>query len=199
MRVQRSSPGGEDSGEGERENEITSASSHLQMMPISKLTISPNLNKLTNVGYESCAMSKRAAIFLAVLALILGAIAGGWIVTAIYSHRTNRMIMDYKYRENQMAISSLTSDAEIRVHELRHLRAGNTSNMIEEEEGFLEGDLINLELYVADRNDIVWYPPYMDAIREVKAYRSEFPPKEPPSVEKGVAEVFTLLDGQTNR
>jgi hypothetical protein len=142
-------------------------------------------------------MSKRAIIILTVIALLVGLVAGGWSAAAIYSHRTNRLVMDYKHRENQMAIASPTADAEIRVHELRHLRAGNTTNVIVEEELLLEGDLINLEPFAADRSDFMSYPSYIDALREVKTYRTEFPYKINPDVEKNVAEVFTELDGQT--
>jgi hypothetical protein len=144
-------------------------------------------------------MSKRTIIILTAIALLVGVVAGGWSVAVIYSHRTDRLIVDYKHHENQIAIGSLTADAAIRVHELRHLRAGNTTNVIAEEELHLEGDLINLELFVADRSDFMSYPSYIDALREVKTYRTEFPYKTDPSVETSVTEVFTLLDVQTNR
>jgi hypothetical protein len=69
--------------------------------------------------------------------------------------------------------------------------------VIVEEELLLEGDLINLEPFAADRSDFMSYPSYIDALREVKTYRTEFPYKINPDVEKNVAEVFTELDGQT--
>jgi hypothetical protein len=144
-------------------------------------------------------MNKRAVVIIAVLALFVGAVAGGWSVAAIYSHRTNRLIRDYEYHENKERFASLTADADTRVYSLSHLHAGQTTNVIEFERGVLEGDLINLESFVTDRSDYMSYPPCIHALQDVKAYRTEFPYEEPPSVEKSVEEVFTLLDRQTNR
>jgi len=144
-------------------------------------------------------MNKRSATVLAVVALIVGVVAGGWSVAAVYKHRINRMIADYKYQKNEMGIGRLTADADRRVFQLRYLRAGNTTNVIKDEEFELENDLIDLELYLPDSNEFRSYPPYMDSLRDVKAYRAQFPYKWPSSVEEGVSEVFTLLDVQTNR
>jgi hypothetical protein len=144
-------------------------------------------------------MNKRAVIIITVLALFVGAVAGGLSVAAIYGHRTNLLIRDYEYHENEEGFASLTADADTRVYSLRHLHAGQTTNAIDFEQGILDGDLINLESFVTNRSDYMNYPPSINALQDVKAYRTEFPYEEPPSVKKSVEEVFTLLDRQTNR
>jgi len=144
-------------------------------------------------------MSKRAIILLSVIALIIGVVAGSWSVATIYNRRINRMTSDFNHHASQLVIQWRTSDAQIRVHELRYLRAGATTNVVKSEELFLEGDLISLEPFIADQSDFKSDPSYIDALREVKTYRTQFPYSTAPSVETSVAEVFTLLDVQTNR
>lgn len=125
-------------------------------------------------------MSKRAAIILTVAALLVGVVAGGWSVAALYGRLTSRVI-----------IGSLTSDASMTVAQLKHLRAGDTTNVIELMESKLDGDLIGLTPFIADPHDLKSDPVYFDTLRHVRDYRARFPHKsELPDTDK----IFTLLD-----
>jgi hypothetical protein len=144
-------------------------------------------------------MSKRVIILLAVIALIIGVVAGSWSVAAIYNRRISRMVIDFNHHTTQLEIQWRTSDAETTVDRLRILRAGKTTNAIEWLEHDVEIDLISLEPFVTDPSDFRSYPSYIGALQEVRNYRNQFPYKTNPSVETNVAEVFSLLDVQTNR
>jgi hypothetical protein len=144
-------------------------------------------------------MSKRAIILLAVIALIIGIVAGSWSVAAIYTRRINRMVNDFNHHTSQLEIQWRTSDAEITVGHLKTLRAGETTNAIKWLEFDLEIDLISLEPFIADPSDFKSDPSYIKALQEVRDYRAQFPYKTIPSAETNVAEVFSLLDVQTNR
>ena len=125
-------------------------------------------------------MSKKAAIILAVAALLVGVIAGGWSVAALYGRITSRVV-----------IGSLTSDASMAVVQLKHLRAGDTTNVIELMEIKLDGDLIGLTPFIDDPRELKSDPVYFDTLRHVRDYRTQFPHKSDlPETDK----IFTLLD-----
>jgi hypothetical protein len=144
-------------------------------------------------------MKKRTVIIIATVTLVVGATVGGLIIANIYSRRINRIVADYERHMNDMAVGGAAIDAGITAQMLTSLRSGDITNVIRDEEGFLESDLIKLEFSATNRADFISYPPYVDSLREVKVYRDKFPYKTNPDVEKNVAQVFDLLDGQTNR
>ena len=133
-------------------------------------------------------MSKRAAIILAVVALIVGAVAGGWSVAVFYDRFTSWLV-----------IGSLTADASTTVSDLRYLRAGDTTNVVELLEIKLDGDLIGLVPFLADPRQFKRDPSYIKTLQRVRDYRAQFPHKsDSPEVDEGAAKAFNLLDGQTN-
>ena len=133
-------------------------------------------------------MSKRATIIIAVLALIVGAVAGGWSVAVVYDRLTSRLV-----------IGSLTAEASTTVAELRRLRAGDVTNVVELLEIKVDGDLIGLNPFLADPREFNRDSRYVDALKMVRDYRAEFPHKSGmPEVDAGAAKAFNLLDGQTN-
>ena len=133
-------------------------------------------------------MSKRAAIILAVAALFVGVVAGGWGVGVFYSRLTGRLV-----------IGSLTSDAVTSVVELKHLRGGDTTNTIELLEIRLDGDLIGLTPFLDDRRALDRDPSYIRSLQKVKDYRTQFPRKsDSPELDAGADKVFDLLNAQTN-
>jgi len=134
-------------------------------------------------------MSKRVAIIIAAAAFLVGVVAGGWSVGAFYNRLTSRLL-----------IGSLTSDAITTVDDLRRLRAGDATNVVELLEIKLDGDLIGLDTFLADPREFTRDPLYVKSLQKVRDYRTEFPHKtDSPDVDRGVAEAFTLLDAQTNR
>jgi hypothetical protein len=144
-------------------------------------------------------MSNRTTSILAVIALIIGAVAGGWSVAAIYNRRISRLVTGFNHHTSQLEIQWRTSDAELTIDRLRTLRAGETTNTIKWLEHDLEIDLISLEPFIADPSDFKIDPSYIGALQEVRDYRIQFPYKTNPSVDTNMAEVFSLLDVQTNR
>lgn len=144
-------------------------------------------------------MSKRAAIILAVIALIIGIVAGSCGIAAIYKYRINRLVTDFNHHTHQLLIQWATSDAETRVGDLRTLRAGDTTNAIKWLEHDVEIDLISLEPYITDPSEFKSDPSHIGALQKVRDYRAQFPYRTDSSVETSVAEVFAVLNVQTNR
>jgi hypothetical protein len=133
-------------------------------------------------------MSKRAAIILAFVALVVGILAGGWGLGLFYSRLTGRLI-----------IGQLTSEAVMNVAELKMLRAGGSTNAVELLEIRLDGDLIGLTPFLTDRREFDSDPTYAKAIQKVKDYRTKFPRKsDSPELDAGTVKAFDLLNGQTN-
>ena len=136
----------------------------------------------------SRAVSKPAAIILAVVALLVGVVAGGWSVAAFHGRLTSRLF-----------ISSLTLDTSTTVDTLRRLRAGDTPNAVELLEIQLDGDLIGLgTFFIADPRELKRDPSYSRTLQMARDYRAQFPRKSrSPKIDEDVAKAFTLLDEQT--
>jgi len=133
-------------------------------------------------------MSKRAAIILAVAALFVGVVAGGWGVGVFYSRFTGRLV-----------IGSLTSDAVMSVAELKMLRAGSNTNASELLEIRLDGDLVGLTPFLADRREFDRDPSNIKALQKVRDYRTQYPRKSgSPELDAGADKAFDLLNGQTD-
>jgi glucose dehydrogenase len=133
-------------------------------------------------------MSKRAAIILAVLTLLIGIVAGGWAVGLFYGRLTTRLI-----------VGQLTAEASTTTVILKRLRAGNTTNAVELLEIKLDGDLIGLGAMLADPREFKRDPQYIKTIQMVRDYRTQFPRKSgSPEVDAGADKAFDLLNGQTN-
>jgi hypothetical protein len=133
------------------------------------------------------AMSKRAAIFLAVSALIIGVLAGGWSVAFYYNRVTSWVV-----------ITKMTSEATISVAELEMLRAGQATNTMELLETTIDGDLVGLSPFLTDRREFNRYPSNIKALQTVKDYRAKFPRKtDSAEFDANAAKAFDLLDGQT--
>lgn len=132
-------------------------------------------------------MSKRTAVILAVAALIVGILAGGWSVAFFYSRFTSLMVL-----------SSLSGEASTSVAELRWLRAGDTTNVIELLEIHLDGDLIGLTPFLNDRSAFNRDPMYIKSLQTAKDYRTQFPRKSgSPDLDAAADKAFDLLNGQT--
>ena len=134
-------------------------------------------------------MSKRAAIILAVAALLVGVIAGGWSVAYFFSRFAG-----------QPVISSLSADAAMSVAELRRLRAGYTTNVVQVLEIKLDGDLIGLTPFLDDPSAFNRDPMNLKTLQIVKDYRTQFPRKtDSPELDAAADKAFDLLNGQTKR
>jgi hypothetical protein len=133
-------------------------------------------------------MSKKAAIILAVAALFIGIVAGGWSVAFYYGRFTGWMVT-----------SNLTSDAVTSVAEIKMLRAGQTTNTVELLEMRIDGDLIGLTPFLADRREFDRNPSNIKALQTVKDYRTKYPRKsESAELDAAADKAFDLLNGQTN-
>jgi hypothetical protein len=133
-------------------------------------------------------MSKKVAILLAVVTLLIGGVAGGWAVGVFYERLTTRL-----------AVSYLTAEASVTTETLKRLRAGNTTNAVELLELRLDGDLMGLGSFLDDPRELKNDPTYIKTLQTVKDYRTQFPRKSPsPEVDAGADKVFDLLNGQTN-
>ena len=133
-------------------------------------------------------MSKRAAIILAVVTLLVGIVAGGWAVADFYGHFTMRLIL-----------GQLTAEASTTTATLKRLRAGNTTNTVELLEIKLDGDLIGLGAMLTDTLELKSDPQYIKTLQMVRDYRTQFPRKSgSPEVDAGADKEFDLLNGQTN-
>ncbi len=133
-------------------------------------------------------MSKKAAIILAVMTLLIGIAAGGWAVGMFYSRLTARLI-----------VGQLTAEASTTTVTLKRLRAGNTTNAVELLEIKLDGDLIGLGAMLADPREFKSDPQHIKTLQMVKDYRAQFPRKTGwPEVDAGADKAFDLLNGQTN-
>jgi hypothetical protein len=139
-------------------------------------------------------MNRPIVIFVAIVALIVGVIAGGFGV-AINLNNSAKHLMAKNYADQ---IQLLTSKINTEIEELRYLRASQTTNAIESLEFHLEGDLIQLEPFVANPRMFKNEKWNVEVLEKVKDYRAQFPYKTNPDVEKNVAEVFTVLEVQTN-
>ena len=133
-------------------------------------------------------MSKRAAIILAVAALIIGVVAGGSSVAFLYGRFTGWMVT-----------SNLTSDAATSVAEIKMLRAGQITNTVQLLETRIDGDLIGLTPFLSDRREFDRYPSNIKSLQTVKDYRAQFPRKsDAPELDAGADKAFDLLNAQTN-
>jgi hypothetical protein len=131
-------------------------------------------------------MSKKAAIILAVAALIIGVVAGGWSVAFFYGRFTSWMVT-----------GNLTSDAVRSVAEIKMLRADQTTKAIEFLEMRIDGDLIGLTPFLADRQEFTRDPSNIMALQTVKDYRTKFPRKsDSAELDADADKAFDLLNGQ---
>jgi hypothetical protein len=134
-------------------------------------------------------MSKRTAIILAVAALIVGVVAGGWSVAFYYNRVTSWVV-----------ITKMTSEATMSVAEIKMLRAGQVTNTTELLETTIDGDLVGLTPFLTDRREFDRDPSNIKALQTVKDYRAKFPRKtDSAEFDANVAKAFDLLDGQTER
>ena len=132
-------------------------------------------------------MSKRAAIILAVAALFVGVVAGGWSVAFYYNRVTSWVV-----------ITKMTSEAMMSVAELKMLRTGQTTNTMELLETTIDGDLVGLTPFLNDRREFNRYPSNIKALQTVKDYRTKFPRKtDSAEFDAYAAKAFDLLNGQT--
>ena len=131
-------------------------------------------------------MSKRAAIILAVSALVIGVVAGGWSVAFYYNRLTSWMV-----------ISNVTSDAVTSIAEIKMLRGSQTTNTIQILETRIDGDLIGLTPFLAEKQEFDRYPSNIKALQTVKNYRTKFPRKsDSPELDAAADKAFDLLNGQ---
>lgn len=133
-------------------------------------------------------MSKKAAIILAVAALFIGIVAGAWTVAFCYGRFTSWMV-----------IGNLTSDAVMSVGEIKLLRAGQTTNTLELLETRIDGDLIGLTPFLADRREFARIPSSLKSLQTVKDYRTKYPRKsDSAELDAAANKAFDLLNGQTD-
>ena len=140
-------------------------------------------------------MSKLRIIGLTTIALVVGVIAGGWFVAAYLNYvakETNRL-------SYQVTVQSRVARADDAVRVLRYLRGGQISNAVETIEFNLENYLIYLEPRFVDPNILKSVPWNLEVLQNVKDYRAKFPYKTNPDVARSVAEVFSVLNVQTNQ
>lgn len=133
-------------------------------------------------------MSKKAGIILAVAALLIGIVGGGWIVAFYYGRLTGWMVT-----------SNLTSDAVTSVAQVKMLRAGQITNTVELLERRIDGDLIGLTPFLVDRQEFYRNPSNIKALQTVKEYRAKYPRKSESAELDGAADkAFDLLNEPTN-
>jgi hypothetical protein len=129
-------------------------------------------------------MSKTRALLLALAALIIGAVAGGWGVSKFWGRLTA-----------DLSASSMAAEASTTVRILERLRDGNTTGPVELLEIKLDGALIGLGAIIPEIPESRRDPNYIRAVGIARDYRSKFPrTNDSPDVSDGVARAFSLLE-----
>ena len=130
-------------------------------------------------------MSKTRALLLAMAALIIGALAGGWGVSRFWERFAG-----------DLAAGSMAADASTTVLTLEHLRMGNTTGAVERLETKLDGALIGLGAFIPETPKSRRDPQHISVLEIARAYRTKFPrTSDSPEISGGVARAFELLDG----
>ena len=132
-------------------------------------------------------MSKTSAFSLALAALVIGAVFGGWAVSRFWGHFTGGL-----------SNGSMAAEAGTTVGILKSLRSGKSTTAVELLEIKLDGALVGLGAGLSDipapRRD----PLHIRAIQSARDYRSEFPrTNDSPEVAEAIAKAFTLLNGHS--
>ena len=132
-------------------------------------------------------MSKTRASFLALAALVIGAVVGGWGVSKFWGRFTG-----------DLSAGSMAAEASTTVSILKRLRAGDLTNAVELLEIELDGALIGLGVFLPDIPEAHREPLHLKVIRTARDYRAHFPrTNESDESAEAVARAFTLLDGKT--
>ena len=129
-------------------------------------------------------MSKTRALILAVAALVIGGVIGGWGVFRFGVRFTS-----------DLATSTMAAQATTTVRTLDCLRAGNTNGAIKLLESDLDGALIGLGASIPDIPPSRHDPLYLKAVQLARDYRAKFPRTDnPPEVTEAITRTFNLLD-----
>jgi len=131
-------------------------------------------------------MKSRSSIIFALAALVVGIVIGGGGVAALCGRFTNRFI-----------ISASAAEAGTTVHILKQLRAGNTTNAVEELEMDLDEDLMTLGSFLDNPRGLKSDSPYNKTLQMARDYRIQFPHNSSsPLIDEATAKAFGLLDAQ---
>jgi len=134
-------------------------------------------------------MSKTHAFLLALAALVIGAVGGGWAVSKFWGRFTSNL-----------STGSMAAEASTTVGILKRLRAGDSTNAVELLEIKLDGALVGLGAFLPEIPEARRDPLHIKVIRTARDYRAQFPrTNDSPEIAEAIAQAFILLDGKTRR
>ena len=129
-------------------------------------------------------MNKKLAIFLIMLALVVGATCGFTITNCYWTHLTKA------FYSNAMAAQTGTD-----VHLLTWLRSNDATNTIELLEVQLDGSIIGLGDYLKNCAGFDRDPTQVKILQQAKAYRTKFAHKSgSSSVDEAISNAFLLVN-----
>jgi hypothetical protein len=134
-------------------------------------------------------MKKHVTILLPIATLIIG-LAGGWFASA---HFYNRWIAWYMKTSEYNNLSQ-------RCRVLTELRAGETNDAVKSLETLMDGDILGLGAFVREMPADESRADDIKLLVAVRDYRAAHPWKAGiPEVDKGMAEVFSLVSTNQSR
>jgi hypothetical protein len=136
-------------------------------------------------------MSKGFAIFLIVIAFVVGVVAGGWIVGGwiVGDFYTSRVLSHEVWTKEQEQMGEQLSL-------LTSLRQNDTTNTIEHLETRLDSSILTLGFYLKYDSNVKSEPKILKKIQMAKSYREKYPHKtsDHPEIDESVSNILSLVN-----
>ena len=135
-------------------------------------------------------MSKKLAIPLIIAAFIIGVVAGGWCVSALWGHLNM-----------QLMTKTAAAEAGLDVAVLKELRANNDTNAIGLLETRLDSSVMELGYNLNNIPQNKRDPQDLQTLQIAKSYREKYPHPNPgyPIIDQMVSNAFLLVSAQPDK